>query len=98
MFSTKSPHFSTHNPLQADARARLGLSRQLEQTRRVTPHPSCGGDQGYNVWFREEQLAEAQAGNDVVVSKRSLFQQRDQLDPYCQMGNKAQEQAVSFRG
>jgi hypothetical protein len=29
--------------LQAHARAQLGLSRELEQARRVTPHPSLGG-------------------------------------------------------
>ena len=58
--------------LQADARARLGLSWKLEQARHVTPHPSCGGGRGYDVWYREEHLAKAQASVDVDVSKRSL--------------------------
>jgi hypothetical protein len=34
--------------LQVHACAWLGLSRQFEQTRCVTPHPHCGGG-GYNV-------------------------------------------------
>jgi hypothetical protein len=50
--------------LQAHACAQLGLSRELEQARRVMPHPSHGGG-GYDVWFCEEQLARAQAGEDV---------------------------------
>jgi hypothetical protein len=39
--------------LRAHARAHLGLSRQLEQTRRETPHPSRGG-RGYDTWFRRD--------------------------------------------
>ena len=58
--------------LQADARAWLGLSWKLEQARRVTPHPSCGGGRGYDGWYCEEQLAKAQASVDVDVSKGSL--------------------------
>ena len=95
-FSTKLPHFSTHNALQADACAWLGLSRKLEQTRRVTPHPSRGGGRGYDVWFRKEQLAEAQAGDDVDVFEQSLRQWRERLYPYLQTGNKAWEQDVGF--
>ena len=58
--------------LQVEASARLGLSRQLEQTRRTKPRPSRGGGRGYDICFREEQLAKAQAGEDVDVSERSL--------------------------
>jgi hypothetical protein len=57
--------------LQAHARAHLGLSRQLEQTRRVAPHPCIGGG-GYDAWFREEQLAKAQAGEVVDVSESRI--------------------------
>ena len=60
----------------------------------MTPHPSHGGGRGYNVWFCEEQLAEAHAGDDVDVSKQSLCRWREQLDPYHQTGNKAREQGV----
>ena len=41
--------------LEAKARAELGFSRQLEQPRRVAPHPFLGGN-GYPVWYREQQL------------------------------------------
>ena len=41
--------------LEAKARAELGFSRQLEQPRRVAPHPFLGGT-GYPVWYREQQL------------------------------------------
>ena len=71
--------------LQAHARAQLGLSPQLEQTRRETPHPSLGGG-GYDVWFREEQLARAQAGEDVDVSVSSLRRWGQRLHSYRQTG------------
>jgi hypothetical protein len=37
--------------LEAQARAELGFSRQLEQTRRVAPSPRFGGSCGYPVWY-----------------------------------------------
>jgi hypothetical protein len=79
--------------LQAHACTQLGLSRQLEQTRRVTQHPCLGG-RGYDAWFCEEQLAKAQAGKIVDVSKSSLCRWRERLHPYRQMGNKAREQVL----
>jgi hypothetical protein len=79
--------------LQVLACAWLGLSQQLVQTCRVMPHPCCSGG-GYDVWFCNEQLAKAQAGEDVDVSTRSLSCWRERLHPYCQMGNKAWEQVV----
>ena len=79
--------------LQVHARAQLGLSRQLEQTRRVAPHPCLGGG-GYDAWFREEQLAKAQAGEVVDVSESSLRRWRERLHPYRQTGNKSREQVV----
>jgi hypothetical protein len=79
--------------LQVHARAQLGLSRQLEQTRRVAPHPCIGG-RGYDAWFRKEQLAKAQAGEVVDVSESSLRRWRERLHPYRQTGNKSREQVV----
>jgi hypothetical protein len=79
--------------LQALARDWLGLSWQLVQTRHVTPHP-CHSGGGYDLWFCNEQLAKAQAGENVDVSTRSLSCWRERLHPYCQMGNKAREQVV----
>ncbi len=73
--------------LQAHACAQLGLFQELEQTRRVTPHPSCGGSGGYDVWFPKEQLARVQAGKDVDVSESSLRRWREHLHPHRQTGN-----------
>ena len=42
--------------LEAQARAELGFSRQLEQPRRITPPPRIGGSGGYPVWYQEIQL------------------------------------------
>ncbi len=58
--------------LQAQARAQLGLSRELEQTRRMTPHPShgCGG------------------GVDVSESSLRRWRERERLHPYCQTGRR----------
>ena len=79
--------------LQAHARTLLGLSWQLQQTRPVTPHPSYGGG-GYNVWFREEQLVRAQAGEDANVFDSSLRCWGQRLHTYRQTGNKVQGQVV----
>jgi len=72
--------------LQAHACAHLGLSRQLELTRRKTPHPSCGG-RGSDTWFRLEQLNKAAVGEDVDVSLSSNRQWREPLEPYRATGN-----------
>jgi hypothetical protein len=79
--------------LQAHARANLGLSRQLEQTRRETPHPFHGGI-GYNTWYRREQLTNAAIRDDVDVSLSSIRRWRERLEPYCATRNKAREKIV----
>jgi transposase len=79
--------------LHAHARAHLGLSRQVEQTRRETPHPSRGG-RGYDTWFCWEQLDKAAAGEDVDVSVSTIRRWRERLEPYRATGNKAREQIV----
>jgi hypothetical protein len=79
--------------LQVLACARLGLSRQLEQTHCMTPHPCLDGG-GYNIWFRNEQLVKVQAGEDIDVSTRSLSHWKERLYPYHQSGNKAREQVL----
>ena len=59
--------------LRAQARAELGLSRELAQPRRVKPHPREGGSSGYPVWSREEQLEKWNAGEENVASEASLY-------------------------
>ena len=58
--------------LRAQARAELGLSRELAQPRRVKPHPREGGSSGYPVWSREEQLEKWNAGEETAASEASL--------------------------
>jgi hypothetical protein len=55
--------------LRAQARAELGLSRELAQPRRVKPHPCEGGSSGYPVWSREEQLEKWNAGEETAASE-----------------------------
>ena len=73
--------------LEAQARAELGFSRQLEQTRRVAPSPRFGGSGGYPVWFREIQLQRFNAGEAIDVSLASIYRWGDRLEPFRQTGN-----------
>ena len=57
--------------LRAQARAELGLSRQLAQSWRVAPHPRGGGSSDYPVWSCEEQLEKW--GEETVASEASLI-------------------------
>ena len=56
--------------LRAQARAELGLSRELAQPRRVKPHPCEGGSSGYPVWSREEQLEKWNAGEETLRTNK----------------------------
>ncbi len=70
------PGMTDPTNLQARACAWFGLSRQLEQTCCVKPHP-CRGGGGYNSWFHKEQLVKAQAGEDITTHdgwSRVIFQ------------------------
>ena len=66
----------------AHARAELGFSRQLEQPRRTTPHPSLGGSGGYAKWFREEQLQKTRDGEAVDVSPSSISRWSRRIQRY----------------
>jgi hypothetical protein len=83
--------------LEARPRAELGFSRQLEQPRRVAPHPSLGGSSGYPVWHREEQLERWDAGEVTDVSERSLFRCCRRLKPYRQTGNRERSQIIGTK-
>ena len=56
--------------LMAQARREAGLTRQLQQQRRVPPHPSRGGVRGFPEWYRDEQLQRHQNHELVDVSDR----------------------------
>jgi hypothetical protein len=67
--------------LVAQARAEMGLSRQLYQTCRELPHPRDGGSSGYPVWFRDAQLAKWHAGEATEVSLSSLIDGKSVIPP-----------------
>ena len=58
--------------LMAQARREAGLTRQLQQQRRVPPHPSRGGVRGFPEWYRDEQLQRHQNHELVDVSASSI--------------------------
>jgi hypothetical protein len=74
--------------LSAQARAELGLMRQLEQHRRVSPPPSNGGSAGYPVWYRHEQLQKWNEGEPTDVSQASLYRWADRPHPFRQTGGR----------
>ena len=78
--------------LVAKARADLGFSWQLEQTRRILPHPSLsrGGSSGHPVWYRQQQLTRFCAGMQIEVSLATIYRCLKRLEPYRQTGNGAQ--------
>jgi hypothetical protein len=80
--------------LRAQARAELGLSRELAQPRRVKPHPREGGSSGYPVWSREEQLEKWNAGEETAASEASLYRWSDHLIRHRCTGNRARTQIV----
>jgi hypothetical protein len=73
---------------EAQARAELGFSPRLKQPRRISPYPGFGGSGGYPVWYREQQLQRFNAGEAIDVSRRSIYQWADCLEPLRQTGNR----------
>ena len=80
--------------LRVQARAELGLSRELAQSRRVAPHPRRGGSSGYPVWSREEIMEKWNAGGETVASEATLYRWSDRLIPHRCTGNHARTQIV----
>jgi hypothetical protein len=80
--------------LSAQARAELGLRRQLEQHRCVPPPPSNGGSAGYPVWYRREQLQKWNEGGPTDVSRASLYHWADHPHPFRQNGGSARTTIV----
>ena len=80
---------------RTQARAELGLSRELAQPRRVEPHPRQGGSSGYPVWSREEQLKKWNAGEETVASQASLYPWSGCIVPHRRTGNSARTVAAA---
>jgi hypothetical protein len=59
--------------LEAQARAELGFSRQLEQPQRILPYPGLGGGGSYDVRYREQQLQRFNASKAINVSLASIY-------------------------
>ena len=80
---------------RAQARAELGLSRDLAQPRHVEPHPRRGGLPGYPVWSQEEQLEKWNVGEETVASQASLYSWSGRIVPHCCTGNSARTAAAA---
>ena len=81
---------------RADARAKLGLTRELETTRAVLPDPSRGGTRGYPVHDRIYQLMRAAQGQDFRASASSIWRWQQRLLPFRMTGNKQRSSIVGI--
>jgi hypothetical protein len=80
--------------LDSQACVELGFSRRLKQPRLITPYPGLGESGGYAVWYRAQQLQRFNAGEAIDVSRRSVYQWADRLEPFHQTGNRARARIV----
>jgi hypothetical protein len=76
---------------RAISRRNLGVSRELQQNRTGEPDPSNGGSLGYPEWFRMDQLARADAGQDIRVFQRFIVRWRERLQRFRVTGNTQKE-------
>ena len=79
--------------IMAQARREAGLSRQVEQTRRVLLRLTKGSS-GYPPWFRADQLDRHQNNQPIDVSDASISRWSRRLLPYRQTGNRDRTQLV----
>jgi hypothetical protein len=68
--------------LEAKARADLGFSQRLEQSRRISPPPSLGGS-GYALWYRQQQLERFHTGGPIDVSFASIYKLVLRSEPFA---------------
>ena len=80
----------------AEGRRSLGLTRLLQQERRITPHPRGGGSTGYDEWYRVDQLYAEQYGLPVDASASSLWRWKQRILRYRQTGNRDRTQLVGI--
>jgi hypothetical protein len=81
--------------VRAQARAELGLSRELVQPRHIEPHPCQGASSSYPVWSREEQLKIWNPGEETVASQASLYCWSSHIIPHSRTGNSAHTAAAA---
>ena len=82
--------------LVAKARAQLGLSRELQQERRIPPDPTRGGAPGHPYHYRIQQLQKAADGEDIDVSDSSIYRWNIRPAPYRITGNSQRSQVVGI--
>jgi hypothetical protein len=81
--------------LQAQAQSELGFSRETTVLRtKVKPHPGRGGSDGYEVWFRMDQIARNRAGLPITASISSINRWKKRLMPYRKTGNRSRRKLV----
>ena len=81
---------------EAQARREAGLSMELEQTRRVLPHPQKGGNSGYPFWCRAQQLEREQNLQHVDVSAASIRRWEKRIIPFRKTGNRERTMLVGM--
>ena len=74
--------------VRANARAEMGLSREVEQVRARESDPSRGGSRGYDIHDREWMLEHFALGGEVRASIRSLGRWQERLDRFRMTGNR----------
>jgi hypothetical protein len=79
---------------RAAARRKLGFARELQQPCTRESDPARAGSKGYPVWYRMDQLARFDAGDDVRVSTASIYRWRERLDSHQMTGGKAREDLI----
>ena len=80
--------------IHAQVRGELGFTRQLEQTRRVDPHPRRGGS--YPAWFRLEELQWHANHEPTTASAASISRWQRRILPYRKIGNCDRSQLVGI--
>ncbi len=81
--------------LVAQARSEEGLPCELQQPRQlIAAHSSRGGTQGYDVWFRLEQINKWSNGQPIDVSKASIYRWIQRLTPYRNTGGQERTHLV----
>ncbi len=68
--------------LLAQAQSEAGLPCELQQPRQlIAPHSSHGGTQGYDVWYRLDQITKYAKGHPIDVSVASIYNWVKRLIP-----------------
>jgi hypothetical protein len=82
--------------VRANARAEMGLTRELEQVRARETDPSRGGSCGYDIHDREWMLEHFEQGRHVRASIRSLGRWQERIERFWMTGNRDRSCLVGF--